>query len=141
VHNEILRRGRDLLPRFYHQYRFDRQREYLEGEDPVLCAPIFEYDGDQLRTRLSLHQIYGGYTLKGEAMDEATAASLKLLEDIFDDETLAVEFELQPGWVQYVNNRAVGHSRTSFEDFSEPERRRHLIRLWLRDAGRRAYQG
>ena len=25
------------------------------------------------------------------------------------------------------------HSRRGFEDWSEPERRRHLLRLWLRD--------
>ena len=141
VHNEILRRSRNLQPRFYRPYPFDRQREYLAGEDPIFSAPIFEYDGSQLRARLSLHQIHGGYTLAGKAMDEATAASLELLETIFEDEALAVEFELKPGWIQYVNNRAVGHSRTSFEDFPELERKRHLIRLWLRDAGRRAYQG
>ena len=34
-------------------------------------------------------------------------------------------------------NYAAMHSRTEYRDFPEPERRRHLIRLWLtRDAGR-----
>jgi len=32
-------------------------------------------------------------------------------------------------------------SRTEFEDHPEPDRRRHLVRLWLRDHGRRAYTG
>ncbi|GGW77565.1 hypothetical protein GCM10010350_73320 [Streptomyces galilaeus] len=29
------------------------------------------------------------------------------------------------------NNYAVLHSRTEYPDFAEPERKRHLLRLWL----------
>jgi hypothetical protein len=43
--------------------------------------------------------------------------------------------------MQFVDNRALGHSRTAFVDHPEPEARRHLVRLWLRDGGRRAYPG
>ena len=38
-------------------------------------------------------------------------------------------------------NRALGHSRTAYVDYPEPNRRRHLVRLWMRDHGRRAYPG
>ena len=31
-----------------------------------------------------------------------------------------------------INNRWILHNRTAFEDHPEPERRRHLVRLWLR---------
>jgi alpha-ketoglutarate-dependent taurine dioxygenase len=141
IHNEIGRKDRSLLPRFYQPYWFDRQREHLPDEETTFSAPIFEYDGKQLRTRLSLHQIRGGYILKREPVDGPTEASLALLEEIFRDENLAIEINLQPGWVQYLNNRVVGHGRTLFEDFPEPERKRHLIRLWLRNSGRRGYRG
>jgi Taurine catabolism dioxygenase TauD, TfdA family len=141
IHNEIVRKGRSLLPRFYRPYWFDRQREHLPEEETVFSAPIFEHDGEQLRSRLSLHQIRGGYTLKREPMNGSTEASLALLEEIFQDENLAIEINLQPGWIQYLNNRVVGHARTFFEDFPEPERKRHLIRLWLRNSGRRDYRG
>ena len=30
-----------------------------------------------------------------------------------------------------VNNHIVMHARTEFEDYPEPERRRHLLRTWL----------
>lgn len=140
VHNEVLRRAPDLLPRLYRPYWFDRQREYQPGESPVFAAPVFEYDGT-LRTRLSLHQIPGGYALKGEAMDGAAAASIELLRGIFAEEDLAVEFRLEPGQLQFVHNRATGHSRTAFIDDAAAERRRHLVRLWMRDGGRRAYPG
>ena len=43
--------------------------------------------------------------------------------------------------MQFVDNRVLGHARTQFEDHPEPDRRRHLVRLWLRDHGSRAYPG
>jgi hypothetical protein len=43
--------------------------------------------------------------------------------------------------MQFVDNRALGHSRTAFVDYPDPERKRHLVRLWMRDRGRRAYPG
>ena len=141
VHNELLARRPDLLPRLYRPFRFDRQREFHPGEAPVFSAPVFETAGDELRARFSAHQIRGGYTLSEEPIDGDGAAALAAMLDIFDDDTLSADFDLEPGQIQFVHNRAVGHSRSAFEDHPEPGRRRHLVRLWLRDRGRRAYAG
>ena len=40
--------------------------------------------------------------------------------------------EFKPGDMQLVHNHTMLHDRTGFEDWPEPERRRHLLRLWLR---------
>ena len=74
-------------------------------------------------------------------MDNETAAALAAVQSVFDRPELHVELGFAPGQIQYVNNRATGHARTEFVDFPEPERKRHLVRLWLRDAGRRGYCG
>ena len=97
--------------------------------------------GDELHARFSAHQIRAGYALKGETLDADGEASMNALFDLFDDETLSADFDLEPGEMQFVDNLVLGHARTDFEDFPEPNRRRHLIRLWLRDHGRRAYPG
>ena len=39
--------------------------------------------------------------------------------------------QLEQGDMQLVNNYVIVHSRTPFEDFEEPDRKRHLLRLWL----------
>jgi len=44
---------------------------------------------------------------------------------------LRVDFVLKPGDMLFINNRWIFHNRTAFEDHAEPERRRHLVRLWL----------
>ena len=41
------------------------------------------------------------------------------------------EFALRPGDMFFVNNRWILHNRTAFEDHPDPDRRRHLLRLWL----------
>jgi hypothetical protein len=38
-----------------------------------------------------------------------------------------------------LNNRLFAHSRTPFRDADEPDRKRHLIRLWNRDQGRQSF--
>ena len=38
---------------------------------------------------------------------------------------------LEPGDMQFISNHTIVHSRTEYEDDSNPTRKRHLLRLWL----------
>ncbi len=140
VHNAVRERRPDVLERLYRPFWFDRQREYRPGESPIFSAPVFENAGE-LKARFSAHQIGGGYVLRGEPMDRDGEAAIAAMLDIFEEDELSVDFDLEPGQIQFVDNRALGHSRTAFVDDPHPDRRRHLVRLWLRDQGRRAYPG
>ena len=57
--------------------------------------------------------------------------ALDLLDAIAEDPAFHLEIDFQPGDVQLVNNHVLFHDRTAFEDWAEPERRRHLRRLRL----------
>jgi hypothetical protein len=37
----------------------------------------------------------------------------------------------QTGDIQLVHNHTLLHDRTAFEDWPEPDRKRHLLRLWV----------
>jgi alpha-ketoglutarate-dependent taurine dioxygenase len=141
VHNALLARHKDLLPRLYRPFWFDRQKEFFPGEPETFAAPVFETKSGELRARFSAHQIGGGHKLRGEPLDNQGAAAVAAMLDLFEEPDMAVDFDFKPGEIQLVDNRALGHSRTEFADWPEPERHRHLIRLWLRDHGRRAYTG
>jgi hypothetical protein len=140
VHNALLERYPDRLERLYQPFWFDRQREFRAGESPIFSAPVFENSGE-IRTRFSAHQMRGGYALRGEPIDNRGEAAMTAMLDIVEEDELSVNFDLEPGQIQFVHNRALGHSRTAFVDHPEPHRKRHLVRLWLRDHGRRAYPG
>jgi alpha-ketoglutarate-dependent taurine dioxygenase len=140
VHNALLNRHPEVLERLYRAFWFDRQGEYLPGEPRVISGPMFRYDGI-LRARLGLHQIKGGYTLMGEPLDHAGSAAIDCLRTVLDDRALSFEFVMERGQLQFVNNLELCHRRTGFDDYAETERKRQLVRLWLRDAGDMRYQG
>ena len=141
AHNALRERHADVLPRLYQPFWFDRQREFHPGEKSTFSAPVFIRDGERLSARLSLHQIRGGYALRGETMDNETAAAIEAIKDVFADPSLQYDFYLQAGDIQFVANREIGHARTEFHDHAAAERRRLLIRLWLRDEGAQGYMG
>ncbi|MFB6784266.1 TauD/TfdA family dioxygenase [Streptomyces sp. NPDC056352] len=57
------------------------------------------------------------------------------LFDLIDELSVSPEFRLDVGFevgdLLLLNNHAVLHSRTEYEDFDEPEQKRHMLRLWL----------
>src|SRR3954462_5279718 len=83
AHNALRERHRGVLPRLYEPFWFDRQREFHPGEPPTFAAPLFIRDGERLSARLSLHQIRGGYALRGETMDNETAAAVEAIKEVF----------------------------------------------------------
>jgi alpha-ketoglutarate-dependent taurine dioxygenase len=145
VHNALLAEAPELLPRLYRPFWYDRHREHAAGEPTVHAAPVFDYAGSaaarRLRARLALLEIRAGYTLRSETIDPEGAAALAAVQAVFDRPELYVELDFQPGQIQIVNNRSTGHARTEFTDYDEPARRRQLVRLWLRDGGKRGYRG
>jgi hypothetical protein len=64
-------------------------------------------------------------------LSEAQREALDLLEQLQANPRFCYAMQLDPGDLQLLNNYVVVHSRTDFEDWPEPERKRHLLRLWL----------
>lgn len=142
VHDALQQRFPELMDRLYRPFWYDRHAEHHADEPTTFAAPIFERGADgTVKARLALSEIFAGYELRGERMDNETASALAAVQSVFDQPELRVELDFAPGQIQYVNNRATGHARTEFVDHAEPERRRHLVRLWLRDSGGRFYRG
>ena len=140
VHNALRAQYPDLLPRLYEPVLYDRHAEHFPDEANVFEAPVLQYD-TQLNTRLALSEIHAGYALRGQIPDQRTADALAAVQSVFNRPDLRVELDFQPGQIQYVNNRTTGHARTEFFDHEEPELRRHLVRMWLREGGKRGYRG
>jgi len=141
AHEEMRRQHPDLLPRLYRPFYFDRQREHAPGDIMTTHHPMLESEAGRLIARLSRFQVTNGHALAGVDLDPQGAAALEAFEAILNAPGMAARFAFQPGQMQLIDNRALGHKRTGFRDWPEPERKRLLIRLWLRDRGGRAYNG
>lgn len=141
AHEEMRKHHPELLARLFQPFYFDRQREHAPGDAMTTHHPMFERDGGRLIARLSHFQVKNGHKIAGVPLDSEGAAALEAFEAILNEPGLAAHFHFEPGQMQLIDNRALGHKRTSFRDWPEPERKRLLVRLWLRDSGSRAYNG
>lgn len=141
AHEEMHRRHPELLPRLYRPFYFDRQREHAPGDVMTTHHPMLEWQDGRLIARLSRFQVKNGHALAGVAIDAEALAALDAFEAILNAPGMAARFHFEPGQMQLIDNRALGHKRTAFRDWPEPERKRLLVRLWLRDSGSRAYDG
>jgi alpha-ketoglutarate-dependent taurine dioxygenase len=139
VHNELRRRHADLLPRLYQPYPWDRQAEHAPDEARTSHRPIFRLEGDRWMASYNERLIHNGATLAGEPLDAEGAEALAAMDAIVNSPELSVEFVVERGQVQFISNRQFAHSRTEFVDAPDPALKRHLIRLWTRDEGPRAF--
>ena len=139
VHNELRHRHRDLLPRLYRPFPWDRQAEHTPDDTKTARCPIFHYDGQTLLARCNEKLVNSGADLAGDPLDGEGQEALEAMRAIVDSPELWVEFTVERGQVQYINNRQFAHSRTNFKDALEPLLKRHMIRLWTREEGQRTF--
>jgi hypothetical protein len=136
VHNGMLERRPDCVEALAGMIYRDRRGEIPEGKRPWFRLPVFNTFAGYLSVSWQ-----GGYIRSAERFDELPERSPVLAEalDLFTQlaNELAFSMELRQGDIQFLHNHVTVHSRTEFEDCPEPERRRHLLRLWLATPGGR----
>ena len=64
-------------------------------------------------------------------------SALDMFNALANDPELHLTMRLQPGDMQFVYNHSQLHDRTGFTDWPDPDKRRHLLRLWLSIEGDR----
>lgn len=141
AHNEMRRRCPELLARLYRPYYWNRQGEHPPGDPITNFNPIFRFDGKALAARVNRRLLQVGHDLMDEPMDAEGAAALEMLYDLMDSAEMNFEFDLEAGQVQYLNNWRCAHQRSDYVDYVEPDCKRHLVRIFLRDEGARSYMG
>ena len=55
------------------------------------------------------------------------------MEAVSNRPDVRLNFLMEPGDLLFVNNCLILHTRTEFVDSDDPAKRRHLMRLWLRE--------
>lgn len=135
AHNEMVKRVPELLGRLYRPFAWDRQAEHGPEAPTFSRHPVFEGAHGTLMARYYEDYIHNGQRLAGEPLDDAGREALLALRGTVDDPAHWVEFRIERGQLQYINNRQFAHSRTAFKDASDGSRHRHMVRLWNRSEG------
>jgi len=132
IFNEMRRRRPDLVRVLLDPIETDRRGEVHEGGKPYFTIPVFNWHQDLLSTIYQRQYIESARRFIGvNPLSALQIEALDLFDELANDAALNLNMELQPGDMQFVHNHTILHDRTAFEDFPEPERKRHLLRLWL----------
>lgn len=129
LYNELLERYPWYVGVLYNRFNYDWRSEQPKGQPPIYRWPVFEYYGGRLSCRYSRRMIEFAEKTTGVALSEIERETFDIMDGLIDELQLKINFE--PGDMQFLNNYVILHSRTAFEDYPEPDRKRHLLRLWL----------
>jgi hypothetical protein len=135
IYNTLLARRPDLVRELTWPFYRSRRGEIPDGETtPWFRLPVFSVTDGYFAARPP-----GSVVMKAQGMPgvpelmplqrEALEAFAALAREN------ALDIDLEPGDVSYLQNFVTLHARTSYEDHPEPERKRHLLRLWLDTGG------
>ena len=130
LYNEMLKRRPDLVQELLFRFYRTRRGEVPPGADPWMRYAVFTVKDGYFCARAASSTVRRAQKLPG--VPPLTAAQLEAIE-MFQNLAgeLSVYIDFEPGDISYVLNHVSLHARSSYEDWPEPERRRHLLRLWL----------
>ncbi|HMS40580.1 MAG TPA: TauD/TfdA family dioxygenase [Pyrinomonadaceae bacterium] len=132
VYNEIVRQRPDLSPLMFEDFYWHLHGQHLPNQPPYFKLPICAIKNGHFR------MFYlGWYIRKAQELEGVPKLSaeqnevLELLESIANNPKFYLDMSFEKGDMQFLKNSVILHKRTSYEDFTEPEQKRHLLRLWL----------
>ncbi|OTB01391.1 hypothetical protein M426DRAFT_323530 [Hypoxylon sp. CI-4A] len=136
VYNEIAATRPDLIHTLSQPWDMEvfekADKQYIER--PLLFHfPATESTSERVSLQYGRRYFVGfGALPRRSTIPPITEAQAEALDTVhFLGEKYCVNTDFQKGDIQYINNLAIFHARDGFTD--TPEKRRHLLRLWLRD--------
>ncbi|MEE8517296.1 MAG: TauD/TfdA family dioxygenase, partial [Alphaproteobacteria bacterium] len=136
AYNMMLERRPDLVKELFFSFYRTRRGEVPAGEEPWTRQPVFSVEDGYFAARGAGSTIERAQRLLD--VPKLTPAQIEAIEmyNAVPNE-LAMEIDFELGDIYFVNNHVALHSRTHYQDWPEPERRRHLFRLWMSNDGER----
>lgn len=132
LYNEMLKRRPDLTAELLNDFYYSRHGEIPPGMDPWFKLPPLSIERGYLSVRGVSSYITKAQGLPGvPPLTERQKEALAFYHQVVDE--IAYDMLFEQGDIQFLNNYVVQHTRRGFEDWPEPERKRHLYRLWLSD--------
>jgi len=132
IFNEMRKRRPELLQVLMEPIETDRRGETPAGSKPYFNIPVFNYHEGLVSAIYQRQYIESARRFQDvPPLTEKQIEALDLFDELANDPQLHLLMDLEPGDIQLVHNHTILHDRTAFEDFPEPDRKRHLLRLWL----------
>lgn len=133
LRDAVQRRRPDLLPVMYEPFLHSYQSAQDVRQPPYYGCPIFSEQDGVFAARNNRKNIVATQRDFEQAprLSAQQQEALDLLDELMASPELCFDMQLEKGDMQILNSYVTLHSRTAYEDFDEPDLKRHLIRLWL----------
>lgn len=139
LYNEVLLKHPEFLDVLCKGFHYDLRGEQLPGVSPLTPhrIPVYSYYEGRLSCRYVYTAIVTAARKAGLTFTDQETAAMEFLNLTAQREDIRLEMTLEPGDMQFCNNHMVLHSRTAYQEWPEPERKRHMLRLWLNHGHRK----
>ena len=133
IHNVLREERPDLLEVLYGLFHLDWRGEEPMGEKPWFSIPMFSACQGRITSRICSLVYYESASRFGEQYRPTPLQREALLavQEIANRPELMLTMDFQEGDIQLINNHTMMHAREAYEDYPEPERQRHLLRMWI----------
>ena len=133
IRNEIARTRPDLLKILYQPFTWSWKGQEAPGEPPYYEQPIYSEKDGKFSSRYIRTHITAAQEDFPEVprLTELQVEAMATISGMASDPQFHFSMMFEPGDIQFLNNHVTYHARTEFDDFPEPERKRHLLRMWL----------
>jgi alpha-ketoglutarate-dependent taurine dioxygenase len=129
VYGRLLDKAPKVIEVLQRPFHFDRR----EGLSETAVKPIFVLENKDITISYLREYIDAGHSYENvPSLTPEQLDALEALDTVLADTSLRVTGCLAPGDIIFVNNNRIIHGRTTFRDAQEPEKKRLLLRVWLR---------
>lgn len=138
IYNRMRQQHPDLLPLLFDPIASDRRGEVPEGALPWMTIPPLSWYDNRLTVFYQRQYIDSAQRFEdAPRLTPQHVEALNAFDALANDPSLHLRMRLQRGDMQFVYNHSQLHDRTGFTDWAEPQKKRHLLRLWLSIQGDR----
>jgi len=133
VHNVLRAERPDLLEALYGIFHVDWRGEEPAGEQPWFTLPMFSVRDGKVTSRICNRAYFESAARFGDEhrITAIQREALDAVQAIANRPELMLAMDFQEGDIQFINNHTTLHARTAYEDYDEPGRQRHLLRMWI----------
>ena len=132
VYNEFKLKFPNLLKYLFKPISRDRRGEIPFGKKPFYNLPVLNWYKGKLTGVYHRGYIDSAQDYEGSIkLSKQHRLALDKFDEIANNNKIYLKMKFLPGDIQFVYNHSILHDRTSYIDWKEDDKKRHLLRLWL----------
>ena len=132
LYNQMRAQHPHLAAALFDPIATDRRGEVPPGQKAFFEIPVFNWYRGLMSTIYQRQYIDSAQRFEDAfRLTPLHVEALDYFDALANSADLNFLMRLEAGDMQFVHNHTLLHDRTAFEDWNDPARKRHLLRLWL----------